>query len=185
MASCWVHSDQDHPIRLIKPEDCTLSMEGGGNASYQVTTIIAPGASTHRLTVREVYTPGGNWSHFPPHKHDGTGQAPKQEELLFFKHDRPYGYSLQQVYTDDGTLDVVINARHNDVVTIPRGYHPMTSAHGYTTYTLQVTAGESVMQSYDEDPKYKWVRETWLQKDLRLPIVDHGMEPIHDPDETQ
>ena len=177
MASCWVPTDQDHPVRLITPQECSLAIEGGGNASYQVNTILSPDFGSHRLTVREVYTPGGNWSHFPPHKHDGSAGSVAQEEILFFKHDRPDGFSLQRLYTDDASLDATITVRHNDIVIVPRGYHPMVSAHGYTTYTLHVTAGESASLAHVEDPRYAWARETWLQKDPRLPIVDHGMEP--------
>lgn len=187
MASCWVPSTQDHPIKLITPRDVTSELVGGGNASYQVNTIIPPSFSSQRLTVREIYTPGGNWSHFPPHKHDRDVRSAQgellesaQEELCFYKLDRPHGFAMQRIYTDDGRLDETITVQHNDIVLVPRGYHPMVSAHGYSTYTLSITAGAESSLAQHEDPRYGWVRQTWLHKDPRLPLVDHGMEPFDD-----
>jgi 5-deoxy-glucuronate isomerase len=189
MASCWVPTDQDHPVKLITPQDVSVEILGGGNASYQVNTVIAPGFGCHRLTVREIYTPGGNWSHYPPHKHDtevkavnGSINESEQEEIFFYKLDRPHGFALQRIYTDDGSIDATINVAHNDVVIVPRGYHPMVSAHGFTTYTLNIMAGAAPSLAHTIDSHFKWVHETWLSKDPRLPTVDHGMEPYREPE---
>ncbi len=55
----------------------------------------------------EVYTPGGNWSSYPPHKHDvhtvgpdGSLLQADLDEIYYYKIDRPEGYALQRVYTD-------------------------------------------------------------------------------------
>lgn len=180
MASCWVPTDQDHPIKLIQPHDVHVAVVGGGNASYQINTLVQPDFGSHRITVREMYTPGGNWSTFPPHKHDTDtpDTEASYEELIFHKLDRPGGFALQRVYTADGEVDATMTVRHNDIVLVPRGYHTMSSAHGYTTYTLNVTAGTSNTLLNSEDPRYTWVRESWFNKDPRLPVVDHGMEPL-------
>lgn len=183
MASCWVPTDQDHPLQLITPRDVTMNIHGGGNASHQINTVLPPGFDCHRLTVREIYTPGGNWANYPPHKHDTTvdnAEAPL-EELFFFKLDRPHGYVVQRIYSDDDTLDTTLTARHNDIVLIPKGYHTLSAAHGYTAYTLSVTAGASSTLAHTVDPHYKWVEQTWLNVDPRLPIVDLGMEPFDEP----
>lgn len=184
MASCWVPTDQDHPIRLLTPSDVTMEVVGGGNASHQVNTIIPAGFSCHRLTVREIYTPGGNWANYPPHKHDTEtpDQEAALEELLFYKLDRPHGYVVQRIYSEDAELDATLTARHNDIVLVPRGYHTFASAHGYTSYALSVTAGASSSLAHRVDPQYSWVDKTWFNVDPRLPVVDHGMEPVDEPD---
>lgn len=182
MASCWVPTDQDHPIKLITPKDVTMDIVGGGNASHQINTVIPAEFGCHRLTVREIYTPGGNWANYPPHKHDtdtsGQDQEAALEELFFFKLDRPQGYVMQRVYTDNGDVDATLTARHNDIVLMPKGYHTFTAAHGYTAYALSVTAGNSSTLAHTVDPYYSWVEKTWFNVDPRLPIVDHGMEPL-------
>jgi 5-deoxy-glucuronate isomerase len=181
IAMCWVPTDQDNPIKLIHPEDVSLEIVGGGNATHQVNTIILPEFASQRLTVREIYTPSGNWSHYPPHKHDSDTQTESaQEELFFYKVDRPDGFALQRIYTEDGSIDANITVRHNDVVIVPKGYHPMVSAHGYTTYSLNIMAGSEASLKHTVAPQQKWVSETWLSKDPRLPMVDHGMEPYRD-----
>jgi 5-deoxy-glucuronate isomerase len=189
MASCWVPTDKDNPIKLITPQDVSIEIVGGGNATYQVNTLISPTFASHRLTVREIYTPGGNWSHYPPHKHDtetkltdGSLSEAAQEELFFYKLDRPHGFVLQRVYTEDNSINATIAAKHNDVVIVPRGYHPMVSAHGYTTYSLNIMAGNQPSLAQRLDPHFGWVQETWHLKDPRLPIVDRGMEPYRPPE---
>ena len=188
MASCWSPTTEDHPIRLITPQDVQLSVAGGRNASHQVNTIIGDGFDCQRLTVREIYTPGGNWSGFPPHKHDqhqqdSTGNVAEtaSEELIFHKIDRPDGFALNRLYSDDGTIDTAITAHHNDVVVVPKGYHMLTSAPGYTTYTLHVTAGSAQSLAHTVDPRYRWIHQRYTHVDPRLPIVDHGMEPYIPP----
>lgn len=182
MASCWCPSDKDYPIKLITPQDSQVQILGGGNATYQVNTIIEPGFQCQHLTVRETYTPGGNWAYFPPHKHDTHKEDAKGivleaalEELCFYKFDRPDGFALQRIYTDDS--DTTILAKHNDVVIVPKGYHTLTTAPGYTSYSLNVTAGSAQSLAHTPDPRYKWIHERYTFQDPRLPIVDHGMEP--------
>lgn len=182
MASCWASTDQDHALKLITPKASRLQLHGGGSASYQVNTIIEPGFDCHRLTAREIYTPGGNWAHYPPHKHDqhrtdpdGTLLEAALEEIFFYKLDKPHGFAIHRLYGED--YDVSVTAKHNDLVVVPKGYHTMASAHSFTTYTLNVTAGSAQSLAHQIDPHYAWMSETWTHKDPRLPIVTHGMEP--------
>lgn len=187
MASCWASTDQDHKVKLITPKESQTQIHGGGSATYQVNTIIEPGFDCHRLTAREIYTPGGNWSHYPPHKHDthteknGSVSEAALEEIFFYKHDKPNGFSVQRIYTDDNEIDATITAKHNDVVIVPKGYHTMSSAHGFTTYSLNFTAGSTQSLAHTIDPRFAWLSETWTNKDPRLPIVHRGMEPYDDP----
>jgi 5-deoxy-glucuronate isomerase len=184
-ASCWVPTDQDHPAKLVTPADSAIEIRGGGNATRQINSILPPGFDCHRLVVVEVYTPSGNWSSYPPHKHDvhkeddnGNVLEADLEEIYFYKIDHPGGYAYQRVYTDNRSIDAVMMAENHDIVLVPEGYHPVVSAHGYTTYYLNFLAGSAQSLANSDDPVYAWVKNTWMFKDPRLPVVHHGMEPL-------
>jgi 5-deoxy-glucuronate isomerase len=183
IASCWVPTDQDHPARLITPADSAIEIRGGGNATRQINSIIPPGFDCHRLVCVEVYTPSGNWSSYPPHKHDvhredgnGTLLEADLDEIYFYKIDRPDGYAYQRVYTDDRRLDSLVMAQNHDTVLVPEGYHPVVSAHGYTTYYLNFLAGSAQSLASSDDPTYAWIKNTWTHQDPRLPVVSMVME---------
>lgn len=183
LAYAWVLTAEDHPARLITPEQVSVEIRGGGNATRQINSIIPPGFDCDRLVVVEVFTPSGNWSSYPPHKHDEHRLGPDGqileadlEEVYFYKIDRPEGYALQRVYTKDARLDEIIQARTDDVVLVPEGYHPVVSAHGYTTYYLNVLAGSAQSLANSDDPDFAWVKGTWNDKDPRLPLVSIDME---------
>jgi 5-deoxy-glucuronate isomerase len=185
VASCWVETDEDHPLRLITPQDSAIELRGGGNASRQINSIIPPGFDCHRLVCVEVYTPSGNWSSYPPHKHDvhrvdeaGNLLEADLEEIYFYKIDKPEGYAYQRVYNDDRTIDALMMARNHDTVLVPEGYHPVVSAPGYTTYYLNFLAGSAQSLANSDDPAYAWVKSNWETEgmDARLPIVTHAME---------
>lgn len=184
VASCWVPTDRDYPAQLVTPKDSPIELRGGGNASRQINGILSPGFNCHRIVAVEVYTPSGNWSSYPPHKHDvhredaqGNLLEADLEEIYFYKFDRPGGYAYQRVYNDDRSIDAVMMTQQHDAVLVPEGYHPVVSAHGYTTYYLNFLAGSAQSLANSDDPDYAWVKDTWTFKDPRLPIVDMGMEP--------
>jgi 5-deoxy-glucuronate isomerase len=180
-------TDQDHPPRLVTPSDIEIEIRGGDNATRQINNIIPPGFPCHRLVVVEVYTPGGNWSSYPPHKHDvhRTDQAGRVleadlEEVYFYKLDRPEGFAFQRIYTAPESplqragfpIDAVLLARDNDAVLVPEGYHPVTSPPGYTTYYLNVLEGSAQSLANSEDPRYTWVKGSYRSHDPRVPIYD-------------
>ncbi len=184
-ALAWSPTDQDHPARLITPADIPIELRGGDNASRQINGIIPPGFDCHRLVIVEVYTPGGNWSSYPPHKHDihktnpdGSVLEADLEEIYFYKIDKPDGYAYQRIYTDPESplhraglpIDAVVMARDNDAVIVPEGYHPVASPPGYTTYYLNVLAGSAQSLANTEDQKHAWVKETYRGRDPRVPI---------------
>ncbi len=174
----WCETDQDHPAKLISPEEVKVEIRGGGNATRQINDMIPPGFDCHRLVVVEVYTPSGNWSSYPPHKHDAHRESESGElleadleETYFYKQDRPEGYAIQRVYTSDGSLDELVLARSDDVVLVPEGYHPVVSAHGYNTYYLNFLAGSAQSLASVDDPDHAWIKQSWKERDPRLPLV--------------
>ena len=184
-AVTWVPTDQDHEPWLIQPQDVPISIRGGDNVSRQINDLLPPGSPVHRLVLVEVYTPGGNWSSYPPHKHDvhiedesGHLVEADLEEVYFYKIDKPEGYAYQRVYTDENSpihragfpIDAMIIVQNNWAVLIPEGYHPVVSAPGYTTYYLNVLAGSAQSLSNQDDPHYSWVKKTYRTVDPRLPL---------------
>ena len=183
LAYGWCQSEGTHPPALVTPESVSIEIRGGGNATRQINSIFPPGFDCHRLVAVEVYTPSGNWSSYPPHKHDvhrmdATGNLLEAdlEEIYFYKLDRPQGYAVQRVYTADSRLDETIVARNNEVVLVPEGYHPVACAVGYTTYYLNFLAGSAQSLANTDDPAHAWVKETWREKDPRVPVVTPAME---------
>jgi 5-deoxy-glucuronate isomerase len=178
IASCWVETDEDHPVQLVTPEQSAVELRGGGNASRQINSIFPPGFDCQRIVAVEVYTPGGNWSSYPPHKHDvhrvdphGNILEADLEEIYFYKLDKPEGYAYQRVYNDSRSIDALMLACHHDIVLVPEGYHPVVSAYGYTTYYLNFLAGSAQSLANADDPAYSWIKSTWSAIDSRLPIV--------------
>lgn len=181
IVSCWVPSDQDFPLSIIRPEQCAVELRGGGNASRQINSILPPGSACHRLVCVEVYTPSGNWSSYPPHKHDehrvdaqGNLLEADLEEIYFYKLSHPQGIAYQRVYTGDGSLDELCLARNHDLVLVPEGYHPVVSGHGYHTYYCNFLAGSAQSLANSDDPDHAWVKEHWKEIDPRLPLVKHS-----------
>ena len=181
----WAPTDEDHPARLIEPKDIAIEIRGGDNATRHINGVIPPGFACQRLVIVEVYTPSGNWSSYPPHKHDihredGNGKIleVKQEEVYFYKIDKPDGFAYQRIYTDEhssfqkagNSFDAVVIAHNNDAVLIPGGYHPVASPPGYTTYYLNVLAGSAQSLANFEDPRYAWVRGSYKGVDGRVPL---------------
>jgi 5-deoxy-glucuronate isomerase len=187
MAVALAPTDQDHEPRLVTPSDIGVEIRGGDHATRQINSILPPGFPCHRLVIVEVYTPGGNWSSYPPHKHDlhkigpaGNALETDLEEIYFYKLDRPEGFAFQHIYTAPESplqqaglpIDAVLLARDNDIVLVPEGYHPVSSPPGYTTYYLNVLAGSAQSLANSEDPRYTWVKESYRSRDPRVPIYD-------------
>jgi len=184
-AVTWVPSDKDHEPWLIQAQQVSISVRGGDNVSRQINDLLPPGSPVHRLVLVEVYTPSGNWSSYPPHKHDvhiedeaGHLIEADLEEIYFYKIDKPEGYAYQRVYTDQSSplqqagypIDALVRPNDNCAVLIPEGYHPVVSAPGYTTYYLNVLAGSAQSLANQDDPHYSWVKDSYKSVDPRLPL---------------
>jgi 5-deoxy-glucuronate isomerase len=173
VAVCGACASRAFPAAVIEPTAVEVEIRGGANATRQINHIIKPDFPADRLLVVEVYTPSGNWSSYPPHKHD-VHNPPGEvdlDEIYFYKISQPEGFAIQRVYTRDGRRDETLTIRDNDVVLIPEGYHPVVAAHGYDCYYLNVLAGSARSMAASDDPDYAWVRGTWSTKDPRLPLV--------------
>jgi len=183
LAYGWAESAADFPARLVRPEEVEIEIRGGGNATRQVNKMIPPGFPCSRLVVVEVYTPSGNWSSYPPHKHDhhivdsqGSLVEADLEEIYFYRIARPEGFAYQRIYTADRRLDELMLVHDHDLVLSPEGYHPVVAAPGYDCYYLNMLAGSAQSLAASDDPQYAWVKETWKEKDPRLPLVSMEME---------
>lgn len=156
--------------RLIRPADCGFEVRGGGNATRQIVDIVPPAFPADRLLVCEVYTPSGNWSSYPPHKHD-VDRPPaevKLEEIYYYRFPDAAAYGFQRLY--DRKHDRTLTVRHGDVVLIKHGYHPFVTAYGYNAYYLNVLAGTRRSMAASDDPRYAACR-AWPPPDQRVPIV--------------
>jgi len=170
---CGARASRKFPAAVIEPSAVEVEIRGGGNATRQINHILKPDFQADRLLVVEVYTPSGNWSSYPPHKHD-VHNPPGEvdlDEIYYYKISQPEGFAIQRVYTRDGRRNETLTVRDNEVVLIPDGYHPVVAAHGYDCYYLNVLAGSARSMAATDDPDYAWVRGTWSAKDPRLPLV--------------
>ncbi|WP_262245042.1 5-deoxy-glucuronate isomerase [Parapedobacter soli] len=178
----WCETDRDFSPVLKQPQDVQIEIRGGDNATRQINDLLGPGFPCHRLVAVEVYTPSGNWSSYPAHKHDerivdenGQLVEARLEETYFYKISKPQGYAIQQIYTGDGSLNEIALARHNDVVLVPKGYHPVVAGHGYDVYYLNFLAGSDQSLANTPDPDHEWIFGTWKGRDERIPMVTAKM----------
>jgi len=162
------------PVR-IGPEDVTVEVRGAGNATRQINHIITPGFPADRLEVVEVYTPSGNWSSWPPHKHD-TDDMPNEailEEVYSYRFRRPEAWGVQRLYRADGSRDQLWAVRDGQTVIVTDGYHPFVATHGDDAYYLNALAGDIRTMACSFDPALDRVREAWasMEPDPRVPLV--------------
>jgi 5-deoxy-glucuronate isomerase len=170
------------PPRYGSADKIPVELRGAGSCSRQVNNIAsADSFECDRLMVVEVLTPGGNWSSYPPHKHDErTDRESALEEIYYFEV-AGGGMGYQRVYASspDRPIDVLAEVRTGDVVPVPYGWHgPSMAVPGYDMYYLNVMAGpgpERVWRFCD-DPAHAWVRDTWPEQpvDPRLPLTRSG-----------
>jgi 5-deoxy-glucuronate isomerase len=173
VAICSCPAERQFPARLITPDQVKVEVRGGGNATRQISNILMPEGEADRLIIVEVYTPAGNWSSFPPHKHDMHNPPGEVdlEEIYYYRMERPEGYAIQRVYSYDGVRDATLTVRDGELVLIPDGYHPVVAAHGYNIYYLNALAGSARSLAASLDPNYAWVMSTWTEQDPRVPFV--------------
>jgi 5-deoxy-glucuronate isomerase len=160
---------------LIRPEDVEIEVRGAGNATRQINHIVTPEFPAERLLVVEVFTPAGNWSSYPPHKHD-EDRPPGEvvlEETYYFRTEKPEAFAVQRLYSPRHDLDLTETVRDGDLMVVPYGYHTTAAAHGYDLYYLNALAGDRRSMAAADDPELAWIRAAWaeLEPDPRVPLV--------------
>ena len=174
IAECRVPSRAKLEPRLITPKDVSTGPRGGGNASRQIVEVIGTNFPADKLVIFEVYTPGGNWSSYPPHKHD-VHNPPAEvdlDEIYYYRISRPAeGFAFQRLYSADQSQDTVVRVNDGDVVLVRSGFHPVVAGPGYDVYYLNFLAGTSRAMAVTEDPNHLWLKETWKEIDPRVPLV--------------
>jgi 5-deoxy-glucuronate isomerase len=159
IALCKAPAEGNYPARLIIPNDCSYEKRGSGSNQRHICNILFPDQPAEKLLVVEVITPNGNWSSYPPHKHD-TDNLPEEsflEETYYHKVNPEQGFAFQRVYTDNRDIDETICVENNSVVMVPEGYHPVGAAHGYDLYYLNVMAGPKREWQFKNDPAHEWM----------------------------
>ncbi|MBV9195821.1 MAG: 5-deoxy-glucuronate isomerase [Solirubrobacterales bacterium] len=168
--------------RYVPAEEVPVELRGAGQASRQVNNFCSPEAfAADRLIAVEVLTPAGNWSSYPPHKHDEEIPAVETalEEIYYFEVARG-GFGYQRCYGSgpEREIDVLAEVRSGDAVLLPHGYHgPSMAAPGYDLYYLNVMAGPGERAwRFRDDPAHAWIRDTWIGQsiDPRLPMTGGG-----------
>jgi 5-deoxy-glucuronate isomerase len=169
--------------------DVAVEVRGAGPATRQVTNFMSPEAfdGADKLMCVELLTPDGNWSSYPPHRHDDSPECPvNNEEIYYFRIGHagttdyaPDGFALHRTYTPDGDVDATVTIGDEDVFVIKRGYHgPCAAAPGYSLYYLNVLAGPAGERSmaFCDDPAHHWVRTSWdgMDPDPRVPMSAAG-----------
>jgi 5-deoxy-glucuronate isomerase len=144
--------------RVIRPADQEMAERGEANWSRPVRTILGPGDDAGRLLVGETINPPGNWSSYPPHKHDehNPPHEVQLEEVYLFKVEPAGGFGVQLLYDRNGQKAFPV--RDNDVAAIKSGYHPVVGAPGYSLYYLWVMAGRGRQMIPALDPQHAWVQ---------------------------
>ncbi|WP_374299707.1 5-deoxy-glucuronate isomerase [Paracoccus sp. (in: a-proteobacteria)] len=144
IAVCTAPGRGTHPARRIGPDGITLTQRGKGSNTRWINNIAMEAEDwCDSLLVTEVFTPAGNWSSYPSHRHDEDDfpRITYLEETYYHRLNPRGGWGIQRVYTDDGSLDETMAVKDGDVVLVPRGHHPCGAPHGFEMYYLNVMAG--------------------------------------------
>jgi 5-deoxy-glucuronate isomerase len=141
---------------LVSAHQIQVHRRGTGNYRREVHDILVHDTYAKRLLVGETFNPPGNWSSYPPHKHDGKDGEPRLEEVYHYRVDPPQGFGLQSLYTA-AAESVTHMVRDGDAVCIPYGYHPVCAPPGYRLYYLWALVGEQRVLAVHEDPHHNWI----------------------------
>jgi 5-deoxy-glucuronate isomerase len=175
VAICGARCETRREAVLVRPDDVEIEVRGAGNATRQINHIVTPEFPAERLLVVEVFTPSGNWSSYPPHKHD-EDRPPGEvvlEETYYYRTAKPEAFAFQRLYSPERDVDVIVTVRDGDLMLVPYGYHTTAAAHGYDLYYLNALAGDRRSMASADDPDLHWVRDAWraMEPDPRVPLV--------------
>ena len=157
-AICAALAAKGPAAALIRPDEVAVRDVGSQNWRREVHDIVDARFPAARLLVGETFNPPGNWSSYPPHKHDEVRQGEsKLEEVYYFRISPPVGFALQRIYRE-GEQGEVLLIEDGDTVAIPADYHPVAAAPGYQVYYLWMLAGEERALRARDDARHAWVK---------------------------
>lgn len=165
VAICAAPSRGDHKQpRVIAPAPDAEYTRGKGNSQRRIRNILMGEDEASSLFLTEVITLPGNWSSYPPHKHDEDNPPfeSQLEEVYYYRAKPPNGFAFQRVYTPNGDLDQTLTVHDSDTVLVPRGYHVCAAAPEYWIYYLNVLAGPKHVYRMTFDPEHAWIKENWI-----------------------
>jgi 5-deoxy-glucuronate isomerase len=141
---------------LRGPSDLAVNDRGRGLYQRQVHDLFVPGSPGSRLMIGETFNAAGNWSSYPPHKHDGRDGELRLEEMYYYRVDPPDAFGLHVAYTAEGE-STTHRVRDGDLVLIPYGYHSVSAPPGCRVYYLWAIAGDERRLAVYEDPAFRWL----------------------------
>ncbi len=160
LAVCAAPAKPGRPAQVIGPDGIGLSSRGKGANTRHVHAIAMEDRDVaDSLLVTEVFTPQGNWSSYPPHRHD-EDDFPRMtylEETYYHRLNPARGFALQRVFTEDGSLDETMSVADHDVVLVPKGHHPCGAPYGFDLYYLNVMAGPMRKWRFQNHPDFDWI----------------------------
>lgn len=145
---------------VISPDQVKEAHIGKENYQRDAYLILTDAFPAAHLYIGEALVPSGNHASYPPHRHDFDNLPVEvdMEETYFFRFNPEQGYGIQKIYTDDNSIDFTCTVKQNDTTLIPRGYHPVINAPGYTMYYLWIMAGQNNRKFLSViDPAHKWI----------------------------
>ncbi len=160
VAFCYAPSENSLPTCLIKAEDIEIEKRGKYNNQRLVHNILPDFDPTaNSVLVVEVFTESGNWSSYPPHKHDQDNLPNESllEETYYHEMNPSQGFVFQRVYTEDRSIDETMAVENKNVVIVPSGYHPVGVPDGYTSYYLNVMAGPKRVWKFHNEADHEWI----------------------------
>ncbi|MEM7045107.1 MAG: 5-deoxy-glucuronate isomerase [Pseudomonadota bacterium] len=158
LAVCSAPGKGGHPPAIITTD--RLEERGkGANTRHIYPIAMEDKDFADSLLVTEVFTPQGNWSSYPPHRHDEDAfpDMTYLEETYYHRLNPTQGFAFQRVFTEDGSLDETVSAADHDVVLVPKGHHPCAAPYGYELYYLNVMAGPLRKWRFKNHPDHDWI----------------------------
>lgn len=161
IALCKAKSEEDGEPYVIPSEEVKVSQRGEPGFQREIHDILTPIRPANRLIVGETYNMPGQWSSYPPHKHDQERPPveSQMEEIYLYKIDPPQGFGLQRIYRPESGPEEALVIRDNLAVGIAEGYHPVVIAPGYRLYYLWLLAGPSRQLIPYDDPDHVWAKQ--------------------------
>jgi 5-deoxy-glucuronate isomerase len=164
-----------YPVHCFAPAEMKIEVRGGAHAVRQVNHILGPDLPAERLVLFEVYTPSGNWSGIPPHRHDGLRGSLYVEETYYYRVEpADTGWAVHRNYSPEHGLDELLLIRDDDLVRTPVGYHPVSAPPGSNVYFLNYLAGDPTLEQRAvapvDDSDWAWLRQNWAGNPLQIPF---------------